>query len=142
MNSFVLSLTSTDSSSTIAMPTVDMFDLTELSLNLAEVYSNIFPNYVAIDWGDDSGLEEPEITIYRNYKTQSIFPEIRKGASPVFFNEPYKHIYFPSKTALKKEMTMRVNVGYINGQTTKFTIPLNIRTEGYAQTIEDLDLLN
>ena len=142
MNSFVLSLTSTDSSSTIAMPTVDMFDLTELSLNLAEVYSNIFPNYVAIDWGDDSGIEEPEITIYRNYKTQSIFPEIRKGASPVFFNEPYNHIYFPSKTALKKEMTMRVNVGYINGQTTKFTIPLNIRTEGYAQTIEDLDLLN
>ena len=103
MNSFVLSLTSTDSSSTIAMPTVDMFDLTELSLNLAEVYSNIFPNYVAIDWGDDSGIEEPEITIYRNYKTQSIFPEIRKGASPVFLTNHIIIYTFPQKLPLKKK---------------------------------------
>ena len=143
MNTHVLSLTSTGSTGgTITMPTVDMFDATELSLDLSEVYSNIFPDYVAINWGDNSEIEEPETTIYRDYKTQSIFPEIKRGASPVFFNELYKHIFYPSKTALKKEMTMRVNIGYINGTTTKFSIPLNVRTEGYFQTIEDLDLLN
>ena len=142
MNSFVLSLTSSETTSDIAMPTVDLFDTTELSLDLAEVYSNIFPNYVAINWGDNSPIEEPEVTIYRNYKTESIFPEIKRGASPVFFNKPYNHIFYPSNTALKKEMTMRVNIGYINGKTTKFTIPINVRTEGYFQTIEDVDLLN
>tara|TARA_R100000008_G_scaffold68325_2_gene45524 strand:+ start:4512 stop:5984 length:1473 start_codon:yes stop_codon:yes gene_type:complete len=142
MNTHTLYLTSTNPSGTYTEPTIELFDLTELSLDLSEVYSNIFPDYLAIDWGDDSGLEEPDITIFRNYKTQSIYPEIRKGASPVFFNTPYKHIFFPSKTALKKSMTMRVNVGYINGSTTKFTIPLNVRTEGYHQTVEDLDLLN
>ena len=92
--------------------------------------------------GDGSSVEEPDITIYRNYKTESIFPEIKRGASPVFFNKPYKHIFYPSDSALKKEMTMRVNVGYIDGNTTKFTIPVNVRTEGYLDTIEDLDLLN
>jgi len=142
MNSFTLSLTSVNSSSTIPMPAVDLFDMTELSLDLSEVYSNIFPDYLAIEWGDGSSIEEPDITIYRNYKTESIFPEIKRGASPVFFNKPYKHIFYPSDTALKKEMTMRVNVGYIDGNTTKFTIPVNVRTEGYLDTIEDLDLLN
>ena len=142
MNSFTLSLTSVNSSSTIPMPAVDLFDMTELSLDLSEVYSNIFPNYLAIEWGDGSSIEKPDITIYRNYKTESIFPEIKRGASPVFFNKPYKHIFYPSDTALKKEMTMRVNVGYIDGNTTKFSIPVNVRTEGYLDTIEDLDLLN
>tara|TARA_R110002051_G_scaffold45254_2_gene91130 strand:+ start:5822 stop:7312 length:1491 start_codon:yes stop_codon:yes gene_type:complete len=142
MKTYTVSLTSDSSSSSYTESTHELFDLTELSLDLSEVYSNIFPNYVAIRWGDDSGLEEPEITIYRNYKTQSIFPEIRNGASPVFFNEPYKHIFYPSATALKKSMTMRVNVGYIDGNTAKFSIPINVRTEGYHQNIGDIDLLN
>ena len=142
MNTHTIYLTSVNSSDTITWPTVDMFDLTELSLDLSQVYSDTFPNYLAINWGDDSKLEETDITIYRNYKTQSIYPEIKRGASPVFFNTPYKHIFYPSDTALKKIMTMRVNVGYINGNTTKFNIPVNVRTEGYYETIEDLDLLN
>ena len=50
MNSFTLSLTSVNSSSTIPMPVVDLFDMTELSLDLSEVYSNIFPDYLAIEW--------------------------------------------------------------------------------------------
>ena len=142
MNTYVLTLTSDSSSGSYSRSTVDLFDLTELSLDLSDVYSNIFPNYVAIRWGDDSALEEPEVTIYRNYKTQSIYPEIRNGASPVFFNEPYKHLFYPSDTALKKSMVLRVNVGYIDGNTSKFNIPLNVRTEGYHQNIGDIDLLN
>ena len=142
MNTRTLYLTSGSASDTITWPTIEMFDLTELSLDLSQVYSDTFPNYLAINWGDDSGLEEPDVTIYRNYKTTSIFPEIKHGASPIFFNKLYKHIFYPSSTALKKTMTMRVNVGYLNGNTSRFTIPVNVRTEGYYETIEDLDLLN
>jgi len=142
MNTHTLYLSSDSASDTVTWPTIEMFDLTELSLDLSQAYSNTFPNYLAINWGDGSGLEEPDVTIYRDYKTTSIFPEIEHGASPVFFNKLYKHIFYPSSTALKKTLTMRVNVGYINGSTSRFTIPINVRTEGYYETIEDLDLLN
>tara|TARA_R110000824_G_scaffold260336_4_gene448982 strand:+ start:9523 stop:10998 length:1476 start_codon:yes stop_codon:yes gene_type:complete len=142
MNTHTVYLTSGSASDTSTAPTIEMFDLTELALDLSQVYSNTFPNYLAINWGDNSGVEEPDVTIYRDYKTTSILPEIEHGASPVFFNKLYKHIFYPSSTALKKTMTMRVNIGYLNGDTTRFTIPINVRTEGYYETIEDLDLLN
>ena len=142
MNTHTIYLTSTNTANDQVLDEIELFDLTKLTLDLSQVYSGVFPNYLAINWGDNSDIEEPDITIYRNYKTDSIYPEVRDGASPVFFNKPYTHIFYPSETALKKVMTMRVNVGYITGNTTKFTIPLNVRTEGYFENINDLDLLN
>ena len=142
MNTHTIYLTSTNTADDQVLNEIDLFDLTKLTLDLSQVYSGVFPNYLAINWGDNSDIEEPDITIYRNYKTDSIYPEVKDGASPVFFNKPYTHIFYPSETALKKVMTMRVNVGYITGNTTKFTIPLNVRTEGYFENINDLDLLN
>tara|TARA_R100001594_G_scaffold24155_2_gene47322 strand:- start:21770 stop:23251 length:1482 start_codon:yes stop_codon:yes gene_type:complete len=142
MNTYTVYLTSTSVTGTQELPTVELFDLTKLSLDLSQVYSGVFPNYLAINWGDDSGIEEPDITIYRNYKTDSIYPEVRDGASPVFLNNQYPHIFYPSDTALKKALTMRVNVGYITGETYKFIIPLNVRTEGYYENINDIELLN
>jgi len=142
MNTHTIYLTSINTADNQVLDEIELFDLTKLTLDLSQVYSGVFPNYLAINWGDNSDIEEPDITIYRNYKTDSIYPEVRDGASPVFFNKPYTHIFYPSETALKKVMTMRVNVGYITGNTTKFTIPLNVRTEGYFENINDLDLLN
>ena len=142
MNTHTVYLTSIEGSGSQELPTVELFDLTELTLDLSQVYAGVFPNYLAINWGDGSALEEPDITIYRNYKTDSIYPEVRDGASPVFFNNPYTHICYPSDTALKKELTMRVNVGYITGTTAKFIIPINVRTEGYYENINDLELLD
>jgi hypothetical protein len=142
MNTHTIYLTSASTVGSNELTTTELFDLTEVTLDLSQVYSGVFPNYVGINWGDDSAVEEPEITIYRNYRTDSIFPEVKDGASPVFFNKPYTHIFYPSETALKKEMTMRVNVGYITGTTYKFIIPFNVRTEGYFENINDLDLLN
>ena len=142
MNTHTLYLSSYSTTDTITEDEIELFDITELNLDLSEVYSKVFPNYIAINWGDETPIEEPDITIYRNYKTDSIYPEVKNDASPVFLNNLYPHIYYPSDTALKKSMTLRVNVGYITGETTKFIIPINVRTEGYYENIKDLDLLN
>jgi hypothetical protein len=142
MNTHTIYLTSTTCAGEQLLPTVELFDFTKLTLDLSQVYSGVFPNYLAIEWGDGSALEEPDITIYRNYITDSIYPEVRDGASPVFFNTPYPHLFYPSGTALKKELTMRVNVGYITGDVSKFVIPINVRTEGYYENINDLELLD
>ena len=121
--------------------TIDLFDQTNFTINMSDVYAAVFPNYIAFNWGDDSPIEEPDIKIFRNYKTESIYPEILNGDSPVFLNKSYNHIYYPSSFALKKSMTLRINIGYITGEVTKLTVPLIVRSESYYDTIGDMELV-
>jgi|TARA_R110002012_G_scaffold320259_1_gene542995 hypothetical protein len=125
----------------IVLGTIHLYSVTEVTLDISDIYSEIFPNYVSIDWGDKSELVEPDLTIYRDYKTQSIYPEIQKGAAPVFLTNTYKHIYYPSSYALKKEVTFKMNVGYVTGETTKISATVVTNSESYYQSVEDMDIV-
>jgi hypothetical protein len=142
MNTYTLILSSTTSTQQVSAGTVDLFNATEVTLQLKDVYSDVFPNYIGIDWGDGSAIYEPDIKIYRDYRTDSIYPEIENGASPAFLNQNYTHVYYPSDYALKKVLTFRAIVGYINGNTAAFSVPINVRSEGYYQIVDDLEIKN
>ena len=96
MNKHTLSISTTESNfaNKIVLDTLDLFDYTEVTLDLTGVYSEIFPNYVSIDWGDKSPVEEPDIEIFRDYKTQSIFPELTGAIKPKFLDTPIRHKYY------------------------------------------------
>jgi len=141
MNTYNFSISTTAVGESIDYPTLDLFDITKFTLNLVDVYTDTFPNYLAIDWGDGTAVLEPDVTIFRNYRKDSIYPEINKGVAPKYLADEYSHIYKPSAYALKKSVVLKVNVGYITGETTTLSAPLNIRTEGYYETIEDMDLI-
>ena len=143
MNTHTLSISTNESeiNSKIILNTIELFDATSFTLNMLNVYSNRFPNYVGIDWGDNTAVLEPDITIHRDYRTESIYPEIRNGACPVFLSNTYTHNYFPSKYALKKSLIFKLNIGYITGQTTQLSAPINVRTNSYYESVDDLDLI-
>mgnify|MGYP003110828976 CR=1 FL=1 len=143
MNNYTLALSTTESqiNSEILRPTIDIFDATEVTLDLSEIYSRRFPNYISIDWGDGSPVFEPDIKIYRDYKTDSIFPELTGAIKPMFLDTPYKHNYYPSNYALNKSIIFKINIGYITGETTQLSTPINIRTESYYETVEDMDII-
>jgi len=141
MNTYTLSLSSTEPGIGRTLQTIELFDLTNFTVDLSDIYSTVFPNYIGIGWGDGTPLEEPAIKVFRDYKTESIYPEVLKGASPVYLNEGYSHLYFPSDFALKKSLTLRVNIGYITGETTKFSVPVNIRTSSYSEDVEDIEII-
>jgi len=141
MNTYTFSISTTSPSVEKTYNTINLFDETNFTIDMSDVYATIFPNYIAINWGDGSPVLEPDITIFRNYKTQSIYPEVLEGTSPVFLNTDYKHIYYPSSFALKKSMTLRVNIGYVTGSVTKLTVPLEIRSESYYDTIGDMEVV-
>tara|TARA_R100001079_G_scaffold13203_1_gene6452 strand:+ start:13818 stop:14354 length:537 start_codon:yes stop_codon:yes gene_type:complete len=131
----------------VILAETNMYNATEVTLNISNVFSEIFPNYLSIDWGDGTPVLEPDIIIFRDYRTQSIYPEIENGAAPVTFTNTYKHIYFPSTYALKKNVTFKMNVGYVTGETTRLSATMVINSESYYQSVEDmeivgLDLLN
>jgi hypothetical protein len=143
MNTYNLNLATglTQRGEKIILNTTHLYNITQVSLDISNMYTDIFPNYVSIDWGDNSDILEPDIQIYRDYKTQSIYPELQKGAAPVTFTNTYKHIYTPSSYALKKKVTFKINVGYVDGVTTQLSAPLVINSESYYQSIEDMEII-
>jgi len=140
MNSYNISLATTSTSLTSNYDTIDLFDQTEVGVNLSNIFSDVFPYYVVIDWGDGSEVFEPEIKTFINYRTESIIDEIVKGVSPPFLNTTYKHIYDPSPDSLVKSLTLKVGIQYTTGEITQFIIPIDIRTEGYYENIRDIKL--
>ena len=140
MNTYNISLSTTSTSFTSNFNTIDLFDQTEISVDLSNIFSEVFPYYVVIDWGDGSKIFEPEIKTFISYRTESILHEITKGVSPPFLNTTYKHIYYPSPNSLVKSLTLKVGIQYTTGEITQFTIPIDIRTEGYYENIRDVKL--
>tara|TARA_A100001515_G_scaffold107511_1_gene88367 strand:+ start:9198 stop:9734 length:537 start_codon:yes stop_codon:yes gene_type:complete len=143
MNTYNLSISSTkdDINQKIILNDIDLFDLTEVTLDISNIYTEIFPNYLSIDWGDGSPTIQPDIKIYRDYKTESIFPELDKGVTPVTFSNSYTHRYFPSSYALKKAVTFKMNVGYITGETLQLSAPLVVNSQSYYENVDDIDII-
>ena len=141
MNTHTLSISTTSPGARTLYTTLDLFDVTKFTLNLVDLYTDTFPSYLAIDWGDGTAVLEPDVSIFRNYRKDSIYPEIIKGVAPKYIADDYEHIYEPSSYALKKSVVLKVNVGYVTGETSQLSAPLNIRTGGYYQTVEDIELI-
>jgi len=125
----------------IILDQIDLFDITNFGIDLVNVYSGIYPNYLSIDWGDGTAVEIPDITIYRDYKTESIIPEIINGAAPVYMVKEYKHVYYPSTYALNKSVMCKLNIGYITGETTQLSATINVRTNSYFEAVDDLEVI-
>ena len=49
MKTYNLSLSTTSTTSTVNYDTVNLFDQTEVSINLSNIFSEVFPYYVVID---------------------------------------------------------------------------------------------
>ncbi len=143
MKTYTLSISTTETqiNSQILNSTIDLFDATEVSLDLSGVFSRLFPNYISIDWGDKSPVFEPDIQIYRDYKNDSIFPELTGAIKPMFLDTPYKHKFYPSDYALNKSIVIKINIGYVTGETTQLSAPLNIRTESYYESVGDMNII-
>ena len=78
MNTHTFSISTTTTGATKVYETIELFDVTKFALNLVDVYTGTFPNYLAIDWGDGTAVLEPDVSVFRDYTKDSIYPEINK----------------------------------------------------------------
>ena len=143
MNTYTLSISTTkdEINSQKILNSIELFDLTEFTLDLTNVYTELFPTYLSIDWGDGSETIQPDIKIYRDYKTESIFPELEKGVTPVTFSNDYVLKYYPSTYALKKSLVFKMNVGYITGETLQLSAPIVVNSQSYYENVDDIDII-
>lgn len=140
MSSYSLSL-STNSMSTVRLEDeIELFDRSNLTLKLSAITEEKYPLYLKIDWGDGE-LESYDNKIFKNYRVDSIIPEILYGKQSYILQD-YTHTYNPPQTSLYKMLTAQVLIEYPNYQKTWIKIPIKIRSGGFFDTIENLRLVN
>lgn len=141
MNNQYISLSSNSVSSVETLSEIELDDLTTINLNLSGINERFIPLYMTIDWGDED-QETFDNSIFKTYRSDSIFPEILYGKFSSLLSETYSHIYYPSDTTLYNKLTAQVYIDYSNGDYTWIKIPLKIRNRDYFESIYDIDLIN
>lgn len=136
MNSISISLSSDDTQYVLKKDTVVMYDHTALSIDIEDIYSEILPIYIIIDWGD--GLKEE----YDNDLSLANRVDTNLFKTGTLLNVIYDHIYYPSATSLYKNLSAQIYVEYCNGEFNWFIIPIEIRTDDYFESIYDLNLVH
>jgi hypothetical protein len=137
MNSKTIYISSNSSSTVETLDTIFIDDLTEVSLDLTGVYSGVIPIYLKLDWGDG------DIETYDNDIYQVITADnINIINNNTMFTTLYTKKVYPSSTKLYKNIHVQVYVGYSNGESSTFLIPLSIRTNDFFGSIGDLKLIN
>jgi len=137
MNNYSISLSSSSSNTIQTIPLFEMEDHSELSLDLSNLYNDIIPLYLQIDWGD--GLTESfDNDIFgTRYDNELLF----MNYNPIF-TDIHNHEYFPSETSLYRTSTIQILINYSNGDITYFQIPIKIRTYDFYDAIGRISLIN
>lgn len=141
MNNYYLNLSSNNSSTISKLSEIELNDLTTLNISLSGLVETPYPLYLAIDWGDGTS-EKYENTIFKNYRTSNIIPEILYGKFSSIFQNIYQHTYKPSTTTLYKKLTAQCYVEYSDSTYTWFLLPIEIRSYGYFEAVGDMRLYN
>jgi hypothetical protein len=94
------------------------------------------PIFMKIDWGDGSYNTYDNDVFVKSRDKINIFK-----ISPILTNTYIKE-YYPSDSALYKNLTAQILIEYSNGDHTWVTIPINIRSYDYFESIYDLNIVN
>jgi len=136
MNSYTLTLSSPKPDYTHIVDVLNFEDYTKLRIDISNLSEKIIPINLKVDWGDGNS-ELYDNDIFVNSRDQvNIF-----RVSPLL-TKIYEKDYFPSSTALYKNLTAQISVNYSNGDVGWFIIPIAIRSYDYFESIYDLKTYN
>lgn len=136
MNTLTIPLSSSNTNIIESLSDYDLIDVTTLTIDLSNIYNDILPIFIIIDWGD--GVTE---TIDNNLFKLLDFENINIFNPNPVLTTPYLHEYRPSGRALYTIYTLQVLIYYSNSEYSLFTVQLNLITNDYHESIEDLTLI-
>lgn len=100
-----------------------------------------YPIFLTIDWGDGTS-ETFDNKTYKNYRENSIIPEILYGKFSSVLQTTYEHVYHPSESSLIKQLTAQIYIEYGGNEFSWFLIPIKIENDSYFDVVGDMDLLH
>jgi hypothetical protein len=137
MNTHTTTIASSSTNIVTTLPEISLDDFTELTLDLSEIYSEVIPIFLKIDWG------EGDIVIYDN----DVYVEIDNTNVSIInyntvFNTRYTKKIYPSENTLYKNLHIQLYVKYSNGDYSWFKLPVSVRTYDFFEAIGDFKLVN
>lgn len=141
MNAYNISLSSSTTNTVTYLNTVYLTDVTNLTIDLLGVYDKILTSRILIDWGDGSPIETYDRSFFKDYKTDSILPEVLYGKESVLLSNTYSHIVYSSDSTLQLLLTAQLTVVYTDNNQARFVIPISISSGSFYDTIYDISLI-
>lgn len=141
MNSYAISLSSATTNIVSFIGTTYLTDVTNVTIDLLGVYDKILTSRILIDWGDGSPIENYDRSFFKDYKTDSIFPEILYGKESVLLSNTYSHVFYSSDSTLQLVLTAQLTIVYTDNNQARFVIPISISSGSFYDTIYDLSLV-
>jgi len=137
MNTLDLSYYTTTPAVTAIEAEQNLYDLTTVNLTLSRISEQIIPLYLTINWGDGN-IEYFDNTLYRNYRTESIFNEVLYNVRSSVLLNVASHTYYPSVSARFKQLSAEILIQYIDGLVCSIVQPFKITTGDYFETVGDM----
>ena len=141
MNTRTILLSTNSSSYNEVLDTVFLNDATRLNVVLGNVYEDVVPISLQINWGDDKILYY-DTDLYKDYKTDSIINEIIYGKFSKILQDTYSFDYYPSTTHTYKITKAQFLIDYTDNNKSLITIPIQIRSSDYFESVGDLKMIS
>lgn len=136
MNSYTLYLSTINTSTIQFLDRLDVDDISRLTLNLERINEKTLPLYLKINWGVGASV------LYDNDVARLDSNSLNLLNYSPIFNKTYSFEYYPSKTALYRDLSAQLLIKYADGNYTWIVIPIRVKTSGYTDSVGDLTLVN
>jgi hypothetical protein len=137
MNTYTIGFASSATALSSTLPEVKLYDLTSVTFVLSGISESEIPMYLRINWGDgESAIFENSFS--KDYRVDSIIPEILYNKISSILSNEVSHLYYPSETSRYKLLSAEVNIEYINGDKCSIVQPFKIITSDYFESIGDM----
>jgi len=139
MTTRTISLSSNSTSTFISVPTVYMYDTSDLIVDTIDIYTEKPIVSLTFRWGD--GFSDEYYTNDFFAETVDIIKEITYGYDYSVITK-YNHQYSPSSIALTKVLSAQVLANYYDDTSCRFVIPIDITNPSLLNKVGDLNLMN
>jgi hypothetical protein len=141
-NTQTIYLSSNTRSVTSILPEVNLVDVTEITINPNELIRDSLISKKIIDWGDGSDLYVNSDIPLRDYRKDSIIPEVLYGDFSKILFAGNDHVYSPSETSDTLLLTAQFLVEYMDTNISLFIIPIKITCGSFYDNVGDIGLLH
>ena len=141
MNTKSIALSTNSSSYVEVMDTLILNDATTLTVFLGDVYEDVLPLSLKINWGDDNILYYDN-DLYKNYRNESVINEIIYGKFSKLLQQEYSFDYYPSTTHTYKKTKVQFLIEYTNNNKSLITLPIEIRSSDYFESVGDIKMIS
>lgn len=137
MNTSTIGFTSSATALSSTLNEVKLYDLTTVTFVLSGISESQVPLYLRVNWGDGN-VETYENSFSKDYKVDSIIPEVLYNKISSVLSKDISHVYYPSVSARYKLLSAEVNIEYINGDICSIVQPLKIISADYFESIGNM----